>query len=111
MSLTKDNELNTDGLPGLSGLDRIIHEPARLMIVAHLYVVSSADFLFIKRQTGMSWGNISTHISRLESAGYVEIAKEIVGKKVRSSVHLTDKGKAAFEEYRKNLKKVAEALW
>ncbi|MFC1754949.1 winged helix-turn-helix domain-containing protein [Thermoproteota archaeon] len=98
-------------LLGLPKIDKIIHEPARLIIVAHLYVVESADFLFLKRQTGMSWGNLSTHMSKLERVEYVKVSKEIVGKKISTSVQLTDEGRSAFEEYRENLRKVAEALW
>lgn len=107
------NEEKTDNkeLLGLPKIDKIIHEPARLIIVAHLYVVESADFLFLKRQTGMSWGNLSTHMNKLESVDYVKVKKEIVDKKISTSVHLTDKGRSAFEEYRENLRQVAEALW
>ena len=65
----------------LINVDRLIHEPSRLTIMAHLYVVESADFLFLVRQTGMTWGNLSAHISKLEAAGYLEVKKEFLGKK------------------------------
>jgi len=57
----------------IANIDRLIHEPSRLIIMAHLYVVESADYLFLIRQTGMTWGNLSVHISKLEAAGYLEI--------------------------------------
>lgn len=90
----------------IANIDRLIHEPSRLTIMAHLYVVESADFLFLIQQTGMTWGNLSVHISKLEAAGYLEVKKEFLGKKPHTVVSLTNKGKAAFEAYRKNMKQV-----
>ena len=83
--------------------NKLIHEPARLLIMAHLYVVESADFLFIMRQIGMTFGNLSSHMSRLEAAGYIDVEKEFIGKKPNTRLHLTDEGRAAFEEYRQNM--------
>lgn len=90
----------------LSGIDRFIHEPSRLTIMAHLYVVDSADFIFLLKQTGMTWGNLSVHISKLEDAGYLEVKKEFIGKKPHTVISLTKKGKAAFNAYRKGMKEV-----
>ena len=86
--------------------DKLIHEPARLLIMVHLYVVESADFMFLMRQTGMTFGNLSSHMSRLEAANYIDVEKEFVGKKPNTRLHLTDKGRAAFEEYRQNMKQI-----
>ena len=61
-------------------VDRLIHEPARLMIITILSTVESADFLFLERETGLTKGNLSSHLSKLESAGYVEIEKTYRGK-------------------------------
>jgi DNA-binding HxlR family transcriptional regulator len=94
----------------LTDIDRIIHEPARLMIMAHLYVIESADFLFLMRQTGLTWGNLSSHLSKLESADYVEIKKEFKGKKPHTMLCLTDKGRNAFKKYVQNMKQVMEEL-
>ena len=91
-------------------IDRLIHEPARLMILAHLYVVESADFLFLVRQTGLTWGNLSSHLSKLEAAGYVKIEKEFLGKKPHTMLRLTREGRNAFQEYRRNLKQVLDGL-
>ncbi len=93
-----------------SGIDRLIHEPARYIIMAHLYVVESADFLFLLRQTGLTWGNLSAHMNKLEAAGYVEIKKEFLGKKPHTMASLTPKGRQAFEAYRKEMRQVLDKL-
>jgi DNA-binding transcriptional ArsR family regulator len=93
-----------DELFDLQEIDKIIHDPARLTIMAYLAVVESADALFLQRQTGLTWGNLSSHISKLEAAGYVEITKEFVQKKPHTALKLTGKGKKAFKEYREKMK-------
>ncbi len=94
----------------LADIDRVIHEPARLMILAYLYVVESADFLFLMRQTGLTGGNLSSHLSKLEAAGYVDIKKEFVAKIPRTLLRLTDKGREAFRVYRQSMKQVLDDL-
>jgi DNA-binding MarR family transcriptional regulator len=103
-----DNKENTGGLPSIKEFDKLIHEPARLLIMANLYVIEGADFLFIMRQTGMTFGNLSAHMSRLEEAGYIEVEKGFVGKKPNTRLSLTDEGRAAFEDYRKNMRQLFE---
>jgi len=88
----------------LTSVDKVIHEPARLNIMAHLYVIESADFLFMMRQTGLTFGNLSAHMSKLETAGYIKIIKEFVGKKPHTMLKITEKGKQAFDDYRKQMK-------
>jgi DNA-binding MarR family transcriptional regulator len=95
-------------LQSIAELDRIIHEPARFMIMAYLYVVESANFLFLMRQTELTRGNLSSHLSKLESAGYVQIKKEFVEKIPRTLLSLTKKGRKAFRAYRKNMKQVLD---
>ena len=92
----------------IANIDRLIHEPSRLNIMAHLYVVESADFVFLIRQTGMTWGNLSVHISKLEAAGYLQVKKEFLGKKPHTVVSLTKQGRKAFEAYRKGMKDVLD---
>jgi len=94
----------------LAAIDKLIHEPARLMIMAYLYVVESADFVFLIRQIGLTWGNLSAHLSKLEAAGYVAIEKEFVGKKPHTMLHLTKEGRAAFQAYRQSMKQVLDDL-
>ena len=94
----------------LTEIDKLIHEPARLMIFAYLYVVESADFTFLIRQTGLTWGNLSAHISKLESAGYVEVKKEFINKKPNTMLSLTKQGREAFKKYRQNMQQVFDDL-
>jgi len=98
------------GLQPLIGVDRVIHEPARLMILAHLYVVEGGDFVFLMRQTGLTRGNLSSHMSRLEAAGYVTVQKEFVDRIPRTLYRLTDEGRRAFRDYRNSMRKVLEEL-
>ena len=104
------NEINEDSLQPLVEIDRIIHEPARLLILAYLSVVESADFLFLMNQTHLTRGNLSAHLSKLETAGYVEIKKEFVEKIPRTLLSLTEKGRKAFQEYRHSMKQVLDSL-
>lgn len=90
--------------------DRLIHEPARLMILATLAVVESADFLFVMRQTGLTFGNLSSHMSKLEEAGYIEVEKRFVGKKPNTLLRLTTSGRQAFDDYRRQMEQVLGGL-
>ncbi len=80
-------------------INRIVHEPACLLILSQLYVVETADFLYIRRQTGLTQGNLSSHLSKLEAAMFVEIQKEFVHKRPRTLLRLTMEGRTALEEY------------
>ena len=102
--MSKDNNNIRDEIYTPNSIDKLIHEPARLNIMTRLYVVESADFLFMMRQTGLTFGNLSAHMSKLEEAGYIEIIKEFIGKKPHTMLKLTEKGKQAFDEYRKQMK-------
>jgi len=87
-------------------INQLIHAPSRLNIITNLYVVESADFIFLRNLTGLTWGNLSAHLSKLENAGYVEIEKTIVNKKTHSIAKLTEKGRQAFEDYKEKMKEV-----
>jgi DNA-binding MarR family transcriptional regulator len=87
----------------VSEIDKLIHEPVRLSILAHLYVLDSADALFLKNQIGLTWGNLSTHLKRLEEAGYVEVIKEFIDRKPVTSLRLTNKGRKALHDYKKRM--------
>jgi DNA-binding MarR family transcriptional regulator len=80
-------------------IDRVVHEPARLVILKLLFVVEEADFLFVERQTGLTRGNLSSHMSKLEAAGYVGVEKSFVGKRPHTVLRLTPEGREAFELY------------
>lgn len=89
---------------GATGLDRTIHEPARLVIVSVLAAAESADFLYLLRETGLTKGNLSSHLTRLEEAGYVAIEKTYLGKKPHTVARLTPAGEAAFDAYRRQIR-------
>ena len=89
-------------------VDRLIHEPARLLIVTILSSVESADFLFLQRETGLTKGNLSSHLSKLEAAGYVEITKTYRGKIPLTLCRLSDSGQRAFSNYREQLKYIVD---
>ncbi len=93
-------------LQKLVDIDRVVHEPARLLILSYLYVVESADFLFLLRQTNLTKGNLSSHLMKLEKAGYVNIEKKFVQKIPRTLLSLTKEGRKAFHEYTKRMKKI-----
>jgi DNA-binding MarR family transcriptional regulator len=88
-------------LKAINGLDRVIHEPGRLMILAILSAVKECDFLYLLNETQLNKGNLSSHLSKLEGAGYVEIEKTFRGKIPQTLLRLTRNGRRAFEDYRK----------
>ena len=98
------------GLRDLAEVDRLVHEPARLMILMVLYTVESADFTFVLNVTELTDGNLSSHLSKLEAAGYVEIEKGYAGKKPRTRLRLTADGRQAVEDYRATMQKALQNL-
>ena len=88
----------------LTELDRVVHEPARLAVMSLLYVVDSADFTFLMNQTGLTWGNLSAHMSKLEEASYVEVEKSFKGRRPNTSFRLTSQGREAFRAYALKMK-------
>jgi len=104
------NDAPLDGLQRLSELDRLLHEPARLQIIAHLVVLEGADFLFLLRQTGLTKGNLSSHVRKLEEAGYVEVEKKFVDRHPVTTYKLTDRGREAFTTYRETILEALDAL-
>lgn len=97
-------------LRAVTDVDRLIHEPSRLLIVTILYAASQVDFLFLLRETGLTKGNLSAHLSRLEQAGYVQIEKTFRGKVPQTLISLTPTGREAFENYRKQLKQIIKRI-
>jgi DNA-binding transcriptional ArsR family regulator len=83
----------------LAGLDRLVHEPARLALLTALAACEGADFLFLQRVTGLSKGNLSSHLSKLEEAGLIEIAKRFIGKTPNTYVRITTPGRATIERH------------
>ncbi|HOP09310.1 MAG TPA: transcriptional regulator [Candidatus Methanofastidiosa archaeon] len=102
--------MGNDDLKSIGDIDKMIHEPSRLMIMSLLYVVESADFLFIMRQTEMTWGNLSSHMSKLEAAGYIKVEKEFLERKPHTILSMTEGGRGAFERYRDDMQKILESM-
>jgi DNA-binding MarR family transcriptional regulator len=100
----------TSDLRAFTEVDRLLHEPARLMIVTILAAVKEADFIYLLNETGLTKGNLSAHLSRLESAGYVEINKLFRGKIPQTVLSLTPAGQSAFETYRQQLRGIVKRL-
>jgi DNA-binding MarR family transcriptional regulator len=95
-------------LQELASLDRVIHEPARLMIMTVLYAVSEADFIYLQNECGLTQGNLSSHLARLEEARYVAVEKTFKGKYPLTVCSLTAKGRKAFEEYARIMQSAME---
>jgi len=89
----------------LSQIDRLIHEPARLIIMAILHGAGEADFLYLQREGDFTQGNLSSHLSKLEEAAYIKIEKKFKGKLPLTVCRLTKKGKDAFSSYSRSLLK------
>jgi DNA-binding MarR family transcriptional regulator len=98
------------GLRDLAEVDRLVHEPARLMILMVLYIVESADFTFLANATELTDGNLSSHLSKLEAAGYVKIEKGYAGKKPRTTLQLTEEGRRAVEDYSSTMRQAMRNL-
>ena len=90
----------------ITELDKLLHEPSRLAIMTALSGCESADFLFLQRLTGMSKGNLSSHLSKLEEAGLIEIQKSFVGKIPNTNVSLTKGGREAINEHWQKLEQL-----
>ena len=91
-------------------IDPIIHSPARFRILSNLYLVDWTDFLFLCKLTGLTKGNLSSHLSKLEEANYVTIKKEFVDKISRTTISISDAGRDAFNLYRKNMQNMLNEI-
>ena len=98
------------GIKDLSSLDRVIHEPARLMIMTILFAVEEADFVYLRRECGLTQGNLSSHLSKLEEAGYLTISKTFKGKYPLTICKLTRKGRQGFESYSVKMRFLTDVL-
>lgn len=97
-----------DPLAELGSLDRLIHEPARLTLMTALSSCRRADFMFLLRLTGLTRGNLSSHLAKLEEAGLVRIEKRFVGRKPNTRVSLTPRGRRAIEAHWQRLEELRE---
>ncbi len=90
----------------LAALDRVIHEPSRLALVAVLASCEAADFHYLRHATALTDGNLGAHLAKLEEAGYVRSEKRFVNKKPNTVYRLTEAGRAAFARYRAQVSKL-----
>jgi len=97
-------------LIGMLEVDRVIHEPARLVILAVLHNVDSADFLYLMRELNLTRGNLSSHLAKLEQADYIRIEKTYREKTPLTICHITDTGRRAFEAYRSQLDRLTRII-
>lgn len=100
----------SDEIRNIAGLDRLIHEPSRLAIVAVLSACESADFSYLLNSTGLTKGNLSAQLSKLEKAGYVQISKGFKGKYPHTMCALTPEGRRAFKQYWEQYQALANHL-
>lgn len=105
-----ENPDNPSKPAALNTIDRLIHEPARFQVMALLYVVESADFVFVTQQTGLTWGNLSAHVTKLEEGGYLRVEKGYKGKRPQTMLSLTRQGRKAFQVYRQSMQKMLDEL-
>jgi len=93
-----------DKLKKIISVDKLIHEPARIAILAILSVVDEADFIYLMNETEMTQGNLSSHISKLENVAYINVEKKFIGKRPKTLLSITETGRKEFENYLKNFK-------
>lgn len=91
-------------------LDRVVHEPARLAILAVLTSADEVDFAFLQAATGLTKGNLSRQASKLEDAGYLTIRKYFKGKIPATGYRITARGRAAFAGYWERLAAIRESV-
>ncbi len=109
MSAKSKNNILDDPIQ-VEAINKIVHEPGRLLILAHLDVVESLDFVFLMNSMGMSQGNLSSHISKLETVEYVRVEKEFFNKRPRTIISITSEGEHAFHEYLEIMQKLVNLI-
>jgi len=98
----------TDSLSEIMNIDRLVHSPARLAILTYLSVVEDGDAVYLLNQTGLTWGNLSANVTRLQEAGYIEVVKEFKDRKPHTLLKLTDRGRKAFQGYQNKMKELLD---
>lgn len=96
--------------PSIDDIDRVVHDPTRFRILSCLFVVDAADFLFLMRQLGLTQGNLSSHMARLQAAGYVHVDKEFENRRPKTLLRLTPDGRAAVEQYAVRMQQLLAGL-
>ena len=89
-------------------IDRLVHEPARLKVLAFLSLLESADFTFLVSRLGLTMGNLSAHVSKLQEAGYIEVEKGYKDNRPQTMISLTEAGRQAFQHYRRQMLQILQ---
>ena len=92
----------------LAALDKLVHEPARLAIMTALAACINADFTFLQQLTGLTKGNLSSHLAKLEEANLVLIEKRFLGKTPNTLISLTEQGQQTIERHWELLDKLRQ---
>jgi len=100
----KENKETPNSISEIMNIDRMVHSPARLAILTYLFVVEEGDAVYLLNQIGLTWGNLSANVTRLQETGYIEVSKEFKDKKPHTLLKLTDKGRKAFQAYQDQMK-------
>lgn len=87
----------TSALEDVLAVNKTVHEPARLVLLAILNAVANAEFAYLLEQTGLTQGNLSAHLAKLETAGLVDVSKEFAGKRPRTTLSITSAGRAELK--------------
>jgi len=100
----KGKKETKDSAMEILNIDRLVHSPARLAILTYLSVVEEGDAIYLLNQTGLTWGNLSANITKLQEAEYIDVDKEFKNKKSHTTLKLTDRGRKAFHDYQNLMK-------
>jgi len=93
----------------LASLDRLIHEPARLAILTALTSCESADYLYLQRLTGLTGGNLSSHLAKLEEGGLIHLEKRFIDKKPNTLVAITEEGRRMITAHWRQLDQLRQS--
>jgi DNA-binding MarR family transcriptional regulator len=93
----------------LSGLDRLVHEPARLAILTALASCRTADFMYLLSLTGLTKGNLSNHLNKLAQGGLIVVDKSFAGKVQHTTIQLTPEGRDGIRRHWRRLEQLRKA--
>ncbi|HJP29657.1 MAG: transcriptional regulator [Candidatus Latescibacteria bacterium] len=96
--------------PTVPDIDTLLHEPVRLRLLTFLSMLERADFMYLLRQSGVSKGNLSVQMAKLEEAGIVSVDKELVDGRPRTTYSLSAKGRKALSQYKRTMQEVLSKL-
>ena len=103
-------KMDTKDLNQIMDIDKIVHEPARLLLLVYLFFLDCADFVFLMKETGLTRGNLSSHLTKLESSGYIGVEKKFINRVPRTLLKITQRGRKAFIDYKEEMKTILQNL-